>query len=448
MPAPTPHPPEKVYRQCDVVMLDGEPVPRTRQHPQRSVPSVAQKAWNLSRSVLDFIWQPGFVSPDEYKRRLAICDACEYRSGNGCRVCGCNLPIKARAKAWRCDLGKWDDRPPKPETLRLAQRIEQSKRRMLITFPHGFGDAVQLTTVLLHLRRLHTDWTFDVVCKRGADSLFGGLAERTFLLNVQDADKPEPSDYQVSRTLPWWEPDRCYDNSPGTKAEKSLRETFAIEPIEELCRYKVTPSEDDFARAEAFLDELPCTRRDDGRWPVVLLHYQGNSARSAKNLTDSIMSRVVERIIAAGLVPVVLDWEEPLRSALVDDERVFCPRLDHPIWKGLRTGDGATIAALIERSALMVGIDSGPEHVAGACSTPTLIVWRKHHPYHYYGLADNVTHLVPPKHERLLRGDAALGLEYFQRKYRYAIYRENLRRSLPDAVERMLAGEPISGQQP
>ncbi len=72
----------------------------------------------------------------------------------------------------------------------------------------------------------------------------------------------------------------------------------------------------------------------------------------------------------------------------------------------------------------MIGVDSGPLHVAAATSTPTIGVWTGHHPLHYFGHADNVTHLVPEDHVRLLRGDRNAGAKYFRERYRFQTYRD------------------------
>jgi ubiquinone/menaquinone biosynthesis C-methylase UbiE len=86
----------------------------------------------------------------------------------------------------------------------------------------------------------------------------------------------------------------------------------------------------------------------------------------------------------------------------------------------------------------MIGVDSGPLHVAGATSTETIGVWTHHHPVHYFDLAGNVLHFVPGNHEKLVQG--ANALSYFQERYRHQTYRE-LRIELPALVESALTGE-------
>src|SRR5436305_1747188 len=79
-------------------------------------------------------------------------------------------------------------------------------------------------------------------------------------------------------------------------------------------------------------------------------------------------------------------------------------------------GDAEVLAALIEAATLMIGVDSGPLHLAGATTTPTIGVWTRHHPVHFFDLAGNVTHLVPGDHAQLAAGGDAL--RYFAEHYR------------------------------
>ena len=71
-------------------------------------PSLARRAWNLARSLVDFV-ADGLrtVTAGEYRRRLDVCDRCDQRLGNRCSQCGCWLSLKARGRAFRCPLEKW-----------------------------------------------------------------------------------------------------------------------------------------------------------------------------------------------------------------------------------------------------------------------------------------------------------------------------------------------------
>jgi FkbM family methyltransferase len=90
-----------------------------------------------------------------------------------------------------------------------------------------------------------------------------------------------------------------------------------------------------------------------------------------------------------------------------------------------------------------VGVDSGPLHVAAATTTPTLGVWLRHHPLHYLGLADNVLHLVPERHEGMIRGNREAGAAFFRAHYRHRTYHDP-GRELREAVREQLRA--VSGR--
>ncbi len=168
----------------------------------------------------------------------------------------------------------------------------------------------------------------------------------------------------------------------------------------------------------------------------MLIHYQGNTSGDRKDLPHDMIKEVCHVVTRAGFVPVILDWDR--RSPLIDNVRVFNPGADHELWGGHGTGDAETLTALIEASSLMIGVDSGPLHAAGATTTPTIGVWTHHHPVHFFDLADNVLHLVPGDHQQTAAGPPAL--EYFQQNYRYRVYKQ-LYVELPALTQSLLTGE-------
>ena len=76
--------------------------------PNKEMPSLARQAWNLARSLADFVVDGcKTVSADQYRERLEICDACDYRRNNRCTKCGCRLSLKAQGRAFKCPEAKW-----------------------------------------------------------------------------------------------------------------------------------------------------------------------------------------------------------------------------------------------------------------------------------------------------------------------------------------------------
>jgi FkbM family methyltransferase len=348
----------------------------------------------------------------------------------GSEGCGCE-----RRRAWLNRLLPF--RRERSPVASSSQKATARQQRLLLRFPHGLGDAVQLTTVLLHFRALRPEWTIDIEAKIGAHSLFAGLAHRVF---VAGRDAFRAADYDLVHTLAWHEPSECYRDSPSTKAERCLREVFSIPPKPAWCRYHIGVGRDAMDRAASYLQTITGKEKSQ-RYPVVVLHYQGNSARRRKNLDEQVARRVVDRAVALGYVVLLLDFEAPPRNTLLRDPSphwprgaVACPGGDHPLWHGRGTGDGETLAALIAQAALFIGIDSGPAHIAGATNTPSVVVWTGHHPLHYFGLADNALHLVPDNHESLLLGDREAGGRFFAAHYRHRVYRD-LALALPRVLE-------------
>ena len=292
------------------------------------------------------------------------------------------------------------------------------KTSVLLQFRHGLGDAVQLTAVMQHLRHYHPDWNIEVAALPGKQTAYVGLCDRHFSLNGKPVAMAQ---YDQVFDLDWDECATCFADWPSTKAERCLTQIFNLTPIPELCRYVMHPREEAFTKARRYLEQVcKLYPGEDGRYPAVLIHYEGNTSAEYKNLSHDTARNLCEQIIEAGSVPVILDWDN--RSALPDGKRIYNPHVDLDMWGGLGTGDAEVLAALIELASLMIGVDSGPLHVAGATSTPTVAVWTKHHPLHYFGHANNVTHLVPKHHEELLRGDREAGSQYFRAHYRHRPY--------------------------
>ena len=311
---------------------------------------------------------------------------------------------------------------------------------VLIHFRHGLGDAIQLTTVLQHLRKYRSHWTVDVSTLVGKHSAFQGLCNRVY---VEGRDPPPCCHYQHRFDLDWHECHMSFTNSPSTKAERSLLEVFEITPDPELCRYSIHLSDDTLALARRYLERIcQSPPQANGRFPAVVIHYEGNTSAEFKNLPTDVIRRLCNDIIEAGYTPIILDWDHrtPLVQPLPSGETsgIHCPGPQEDLWRGTGTGDAESIAALIELSSLMVGIDSGPLHVAGATSTPTLGVWTQHHPLHYFGHAENVTHLIPINHLEHIRGEREVGTAYFKDHYHFQTYRD-LEDALRVAVRARLA---------
>lgn len=308
---------------------------------------------------------------------------------------------------------------------------------VLLRFRHGLGDAVQLTVVLKHLRQYRPEWNVDVAALVGKHSAYHGLCRQMLILDHQNGP---PADYDEVFSLDWHECRTAFPNCPSTKPARCLSEVFGIAPSQDLFRYEIRGGEGSRALAQEYLAGIcPNGPAADGRFPAVLIHYQGNTSGDRKNLPHDLVRDVCDVVLRCGEVPVILDWDR--RSPLVDGKKIHNPGAEHELWHGKGTGDAESLAALIEASRLVIGVDSGPLHVAGATSTPAIGVWTQHHPVHYFDLAENVYHLVPGDHESRTAGPAAV--EYFRCAYRWRTYRQ-LYVDLPALVQSQLTGEEFA----
>jgi FkbM family methyltransferase len=307
--------------------------------------------------------------------------------------------------------------------------------KVLIHFTHGLGDAVQLTCVFQHLQKYRPDWDLYLQAQRGKHSVGNGYCQRIW--HEQEPGPDHGFFHQVFK-LDWWENYNAYADCPNTKVTNCLREVFRIQPDPALLRYKLHLGQEALESTGGYLEQIGCRRLDNGRFNAVVLHYQGNTSTHKKNLSDEQAAILCESVIAAGFVPVILDWDR--RSPLPDGRRIFSPGVQAgDIWGGFGSGDAERITALISQASLFVGIDSGPQKCAGATDTPAIGVWTGHHPIQFMDLCGNFLHLVPPNHENIPPMQHAGPRSYFHRNYRYRLFTGS--HDLTDAALTMLGAE-------
>ncbi len=286
---------------------------------------------------------------------------------------------------------------------------------VLLEFPHGVGDCVQLTAVLRHLRVHRPNWEIDVWVGAGRASLFNGLCRRAY------TSAPD-REYDQRFRLPFHE-------APNeTKTALCLRKYFGLEPSPELMAYEIKLQADDLAAADAYYrGTLGLVPDSSGRFPVVFAHYKGFSQPSRKNLPDAAMLPLAYWCRVHDLRLVVLDFDGKTAPEVANHPAVT-------VLSDRAYMDGARIAALTELATAWVGIDSGPGHIGGACTTPGVVVWTMHHPVRFYDWSmPHVLHLVPPNIDRLpprfpsnldRPRSRPVGRAVLDQHYRHAIYRD------------------------
>lgn len=303
---------------------------------------------------------------------------------------------------------------------------------VLISHNHGLGDTAQFSIVLKHLRKHRPDWKVFTEIPVGKHTGLRQLCENSFVRG----SRPSKLVFDQIIATKWLETAQCYENIPSGKVTRSLLEEFKINPDESLFKYQIDPEREHLNAAQQYVASLPPSKG------IVTIHYQGTSSKDKKNIPTEEIGEVCRHLVKNDYMPVILDWDK--RSPLPDQRTIFNPDKFHPMWGGTGTGCMATIAALIQRSKLFIGVDSGPLHVAGSTSTPSIGIWVRHHPLHFFELSD-VHHLVPSDFGKLIKmKNRAAGEDYFERKYKYSRY-VDLREGLLDAVVEKLKTAPYCG---
>jgi SAM-dependent methyltransferase len=133
---------------------------------------------------------------------------------------------------------------------------------------------------------------------------------------------------------------------------------------------------DEIAR---FLDGLPK--------PIILLHSKGTNWQEEKSIPDLIAFQLICDLIGASNGSIVtLDWDARVPTLGHPRVRSICPHFGHMSTE--------QFVALCQQSDLMIGVDSGPFHLAGWTGIPTLFVARKIPPVRCCLPSPNATYLV------------------------------------------------------
>ncbi len=277
----------------------------------------------------------------------------------------------------------------------------------------------QFTVVLRHLRVLRPEWQVDVRCGKGKHTALIGLCRAVY---HDQQDHPPRERYKQYVDLSWFENYNRYGDRPNSKVTNCLHEVFGLPWLPHLGSYEIAVGPPHLLRARHFLTACGATEDEAGRFNVVILHYEGNTSPSKKNLGHWQARALIDTVIANGKIPVLLDWDR--RSPLPDQKTVFNPGCgDNDIWGGFGSGDAATIAAMVRLSQAFIGIDSGPGKVASSTDTPVLICWRGHHPVQFHDPALTTTHLVPAGWRSLSPCDNEKAVQdFFERHYKYRAY--------------------------
>lgn len=76
------------------------------------MPSILEMGKNLVETVADSVavvasGETLSITEQEAKRRLSICESCEFYRSSRCTKCGCYMAAKTYLRAAKCPINKW-----------------------------------------------------------------------------------------------------------------------------------------------------------------------------------------------------------------------------------------------------------------------------------------------------------------------------------------------------
>lgn len=251
-----------------------------------------------------------------------------------------------------------------------------------IHFEHGLGDCVHCARILqLYAARNHR---IEISCTPDKAPIFRAAGVHVSRKrNARGHGWNYPTQARHAHNKPWDASKFAHQISRrplpdiGTPADL----------WDELCCTRLRPNipED---RMEEARKRLGAMAR-----PIILFHQKGNTNQKRKSLSDRQALEFYEAFLSQphGTL-VLLDWD---RRAM---------RIDHPRIRHLtQVGPCPTVdlLAMMRLSDLLVGVDSGPLHLANAVGLPSVGVWRPgHYPVTYSLPSPTQLNLVLESHTR------------------------------------------------
>jgi ADP-heptose:LPS heptosyltransferase len=279
-----------------------------------------------------------------------------------------------------------------------------------VRLTRGFGDSVALTAVLRHLRHYYPAKRVAVLTKPGREGLFRVLAD--------EVDTQESLLRMPTHTLKWELPDRSYAECPSTYVERCLIEELDLTPIPELCGYRVAVSDSMRDHVRGWLATIP---RKHGK--LAMLNPRGVAMKDRKNIDDYQAAAIWQALDAAGYD--VLLWDEHRETKLAAQGLGHLAPNGPPLFFVHRKLHAGVMAALVASLDLLVGVDSGPLHLASAVGTKAIGIWTRQSPLHCICPDETTTHLclLPDdacEYERFfIHRPIEAGLAYFKAHYRH-----------------------------
>jgi hypothetical protein len=248
-----------------------------------------------------------------------------------------------------------------------------------IKFDHGLGDAANFA----HALKLWIDRGHKITIDTTPDKA------PLFLAAGADVRPGTPTEHHYWHPPAPGEPE-MNDPWAGNKVAWSLVDS-PLPPIgnyrelwHELTEVKLRLNRPDTApEIDQFLATI------DG--PLVLVHTRGNTTQHHKNASAELEQDIYRELLwQTDATLLLLDWDNRV-------SRIPGRRVRH-LTDDFRRLTLPELAYLMERSALVIGVDSGPLHLSRFTNCPALGVWFGHHPAHYALPRQNTAHLTADHH--------------------------------------------------
>jgi len=248
---------------------------------------------------------------------------------------------------------------------------------------HGLGDVCHFA----HAVQMYKSRGYDVTVQVEENKLF--LWKVAGVAIVQGGDLPDHSYHYPAHFEDLGVPDSATNKVAFGLRHDVMPKLELTEDAawDELCAVRLSAHEhisaEAHAEAEKFLEGLPK--------PIICLHSRGTNWHERKSIpTEVAFDLILKLLDQTGGSVVVLDYDR--RAPMVGDER--CKGIK-PSWGHIGID---RLCALLERTDLLIGIDSGPFHVAALTNVKALGVFRSLHPNRVCLPNPNAVYLVSDQH--------------------------------------------------
>ncbi len=182
---------------------------------------------------------------------------------------------------------------------------------------YGLGDAVQMSAVLRHVARHRPHWVVDYQAEEGKHQVGRGIARNTFAYG-----EPYPSPhYDAEVQILLYDTWSNWGDRPNTRVSSCLHERFGIPWDRECARYQVNVSAEAHQQATEVMKPIRGSAAYTGEgkpYRCVAVHYQGDSSKVKKDLTDFQADGICDSILNIECVPLLLDWRGTSPLATID----------------------------------------------------------------------------------------------------------------------------------